>query len=75
MTIANVLICAMILVAFITMAVIAGMYLSLRLMLKVLMNDDNYARWVVASEKFRRLLRLKGHIIEDEVGRPANGGY
>lgn len=55
--------------------VLGGMFLALRLFMTIFINDENYARWVEASNKWRKLLRIKGMKIEEEVKHLENGGY
>jgi hypothetical protein len=54
---------------------VSGMYFALRLMLSIFLNDENYAKWITAGAKMKKLLRLKGLSGNTELEDIANGGY
>lgn len=61
--------------AFMALVCIFGMYFALRLMLNIVLNDENYAKWITASEKMKKILRLKGFSGNAEPEDVENGGY
>lgn len=71
----QILLIVLISIVFIVIAVGIGMYLMLRLMFVIFLNNDNYAKWITTSNNMRKLLRLKGINSKDDIIEESNGGY
>ena len=71
----QILLIVLISIVFIVISVGIGMYLMLRLMFVIFLNNDNYAKWIVASNNMKKLLRLKGINSKDDIIPEENGGY
>lgn len=52
-----------------------GMYLMLKLVMTIFLNNENYAKWITVSNKMKQILRIKNIRIDEKVDDGPNGGY